>query len=127
MLKIGTRLRELRLEKGYSQEYLAHELKMTQGNYCKLESDHHFPSTETIEKLASLYTITSQELITDNKQSHRKTNHDIPMQYTVNGIVIAQHPQKLIDNLLSAQEKIIALQARQIELLETKLRDLGGF
>jgi len=125
MLKIGNRLRELRLEKGYSQEYLAHELNMTQGNYCKLESDHHFPSTEAVEKLASLYSLTPQELIIDNVQAHSSTNHDTT--HSANGFVQAQHPQKLVDNLLSAQEKIIALQAKQIELLETKLRDLGSY
>ena len=37
MLKIGKRLRELRMEKGYSQEYLAHEINMTQGNYSSLK------------------------------------------------------------------------------------------
>lgn len=63
MLKIGKKLRELRNEKGYSQDSLAHELNIGQSYYSKIESDHQSPSPEIIEKLAAFYDIAPQELI----------------------------------------------------------------
>lgn len=120
MLKIGTQLRALRLQRGFCQEYLAHELNMTQGNYCKLESDHHFPSAAALEKLISVYGIPAQELISESK----KQIQDSDPEHSVKTVIVSQDAQKLVDELLTAKEKIIDLQAKHIELLETKLRNL---
>lgn len=121
MLKLGKRLRELRIEKGFSQEYLAHELKMSQGNYCKLETDNHFPTAPILEKLASLYEVTPQELLTAEGQQNQY-NHESP--HAINAYLVWQGPQKLVEDLITSKEKIIALQAKQIELLEGQLQDL---
>ncbi|MBY0435880.1 MAG: helix-turn-helix transcriptional regulator [Cyclobacteriaceae bacterium] len=123
MLKLGKKLKEMRLEKNYSQEYLAHELGMTQGNYCKLESDHHFPSAETLEKLASLYDTTPHDLMSGEGQQQIQYNHESP--HAVNAYMVWQEPQKLVEELLASKEKIITLQAKQIELLESQLKQKG--
>ena len=119
MLKLGKKLRELRIEKGYSQEYLAHELNMTQGNYCKLESDGHFPSANALEKLAEIYETTPQDLLMSSDSGQQIQYNQIKdSPHTVNAYMVWQDPQKLVEELLSSKEKIIALQAKQIEILE---------
>ncbi|MCC6835563.1 MAG: helix-turn-helix transcriptional regulator [Cytophagales bacterium] len=123
MLKIGKKLRQLRAEKGYSQEYLAHELNMTQGNYCKLESDSHFPSSETLEKIAALYNTTPQELLASDGQTQVQYNNNYDSSQSVNAFFVWQDPQKLVEDLIASKEKIIALQARQIEILESRLKN----
>jgi transcriptional regulator with XRE-family HTH domain len=112
------------MEKGYSQEYLAQKLDMSQSNYCKLESNHHFPSQDTIEKIAMLYQITPQELIAGegNTQIQYNQNHD--QSHTVNAFLVMQDPQKLAEDLLASKDKIISLQARQIELLESQMQHM---
>ena len=96
---------------------------MSQGNYCKLESDNHFPSPEALDKLAHLYETTPQEIIlgAENGQQIQYNNvKDSP--HTVNAYMVWQDPRKLVDDLLTSKEKIIALQAKQIEMLDDKLR-----
>lgn len=61
-MNLGTKLKALRQGKSYSQEYVAHILRMSQANYCKLEQDHHQPSKEVVEKVAALYLTSIQEL-----------------------------------------------------------------
>ncbi len=123
MLKLGKRLKDLLVANNYSQEYVAHELSMSQGNYCKLESDSHFPSAETLEKIASLYQTTPHELLASEGQTQIQYNHESP--HAINAFMVWQDPQKLLDELLLSKEKIIALQSKQIEHLEARLKDLG--
>lgn len=97
---------------------------MTQGNYCKLESDHHFPSVESLEKIASLYNVSPKELVAGEGLVQHDTNHENTP--AINVSALSQDPKKLVDDLLAAKEKIIALQAKHIELLETKLQNLDS-
>ncbi len=124
MLKIGKRLKELRIERNFSQEHIARELNMTQGNYCKLETDNHFPSAEALEKLASLYETTPQELLASDGQTQIQYNHNHESSQAINAFMVWQDPQKLVEDLLASKEKIIVLQAKQIEMLEGKMKDL---
>jgi transcriptional regulator with XRE-family HTH domain len=121
MVKIGKKLKELRDAKGYSQDNLAHELNIGQSYYSKMESDHQSPSPEIIEKLAAFYEITPQELIATDGSAQIQYNHESP--HAVNAFMVWQDPQKLVEDLLASKEKIIALQAKQIELLEGQLRE----
>ncbi len=43
MIKIGTKLRQLRDKHGYGQEEVAQKLGISHGNYSKLESDKYGP------------------------------------------------------------------------------------
>jgi transcriptional regulator with XRE-family HTH domain len=121
VIKLGKRLRDLRTSKNYSQEYVAHQIDMAQGNYCKLERDKHFPSDETLEKIAALYETTSQELLAAGGQAQIQYNHESP--HVINGNTVSHDPLKLLEELLASKDKLIALQARQIELLEEKVKD----
>ena len=112
------------MQKGYSQEYLAHELQMTQGNYCKLESDYHFPPVHALEKLATLYELSPEELVSSEGQTQIQYNNNHDSSSSVNSFMVWQDSQKLVEDLLAAKEQIIQLQARQIEILESRLR--GG-
>ncbi len=120
MLKIGKKLRELRNEKGYSQDSLAHELNIGQSYYSKMECDIQSPSPEIIEKIAAFYGISPQELIASDGSTQVQYNHESP--HAVNAYMVWQDPQKLVEELLASKEKIIALQAKQIELLENQLQ-----
>jgi transcriptional regulator with XRE-family HTH domain len=113
MFKIGSKLRKLRNKNGYSQEYIAHELNMTQGNYCKLEADKFFPSVETVERICKLYSLEQAELLSISGQ-HDDRDHS------------SNSPDRhmLVEELISSKDKIIDLQAKQIALLEQRIREL---
>lgn len=49
---LGVRVKELRKERGWSQEDLADRAGMSQSHVCRLETGQHVPEHKTIEKLA---------------------------------------------------------------------------
>ena len=55
----------------------------------------------------------------EDGQTQIQYNHESP--HAVNAYMVWQDPQKLVEDLLASKEKIIALQAKQIELLESQL------
>ena len=60
---LGKRIKELRKQKGYTQDYLAEKLKIEPRQLSKLETGKHHPSFETIIALLETFDITFEELI----------------------------------------------------------------
>ena len=60
---LGKRIKELRKQKGYTQDYLAEKLKIEPRQLSKLETRKHYPSFETIIALLETFDITFEELI----------------------------------------------------------------
>lgn len=60
---LGKRIKELRKQKGYTQDYLAEKLKIEPRQLSKLETGKHYPSFETIIALLETFDITFEELI----------------------------------------------------------------
>jgi transcriptional regulator with XRE-family HTH domain len=56
-MQLGTRIRQLREVKGFSQQVVADYLGMAQSNYHMIESDKTQPKLDILEKLASFYKI----------------------------------------------------------------------
>lgn len=51
-VRIGNRLKELRINKGYKQEYLAEILAVSQKTYSNMENDKSTISIDTLKKIA---------------------------------------------------------------------------
>lgn len=66
MQMLSEKLRRLRQLFGYSQEYIAFTIGMTQPAYCKWESGQTQPSLTKLQDLASLYQLTIGELLNEN-------------------------------------------------------------
>lgn len=60
---LGKRIKELRKQRGFTQEYLAEKLKIEPRQLSKLETGKHYPSFETIIGLLETFNITFEELI----------------------------------------------------------------
>ncbi|GAB3951028.1 hypothetical protein GCM10028805_30310 [Spirosoma harenae] len=63
---LSEKLRRLRQLFGYSQEYIAFNIGMTQPAYCKWESGQTQPSINKLEELANLYQLSLGDLINDS-------------------------------------------------------------
>lgn len=64
-MKIGSRLKEIRKEKGYTQERLAEELGISRQAVAKWEADTSYPSTENLMLLASILDVDLSELVAE--------------------------------------------------------------
>lgn len=65
MPMLSEKLRRLRQFFGYSQEYIAFTIGMTQPAYCKWESGQTQPSLTKLEELANLYQLSIGDLLTE--------------------------------------------------------------
>lgn len=70
---LGKRIKELRRQKDYTQDYLAEKLKIEPRQLSKLETGKHYPSFETIISLLETFDITFEEL-TSFKHLETKEN-----------------------------------------------------
>lgn len=59
----ATRLRELRLQEGYTQTQIAEMLNIRQQSYIRYEYGTGEPSLETLAKIATIFGVTSDYLL----------------------------------------------------------------
>lgn len=60
---LGKRIKELRKQRGYTQDYLAEKLKIEPRQLSKLETGKHYPSFETVVALLDTFGITFEEFV----------------------------------------------------------------
>ena len=112
-MKLGNPLKELRNGCGFSQDYLASLLNMSQSNYCRIEKNELSISNNKLEIVAVIYGFSLANLLNDTL----KINH--PEMITPK-----ENVQMNIEDLLKLKEQIIIIQNRHIELLEEKVKSL---
>ncbi len=123
-IKIGDKLRKLRMEKGYKQEYLAEVLEISQKTYSNMENDKSSISIDTLKKIAEEYKIDLIELLSDDKVVVQHNNsHDTS---TFNGIFINHLSEELLNQMKERIEdlkKMIDEKDKRIEILENRLNN----
>lgn len=60
---LGLRIKELRKERGFTQDYLAEKLNIEPRQLSKLETGKHYPSFETIIGILKTFDLTFEELM----------------------------------------------------------------
>ncbi|MBQ3311991.1 helix-turn-helix transcriptional regulator [bacterium] len=59
---LGKRIKELRVQRGYTQEYLSEKIGIGQRNLSKIECGNNFVTAETLSKLLKVLNIEAKEL-----------------------------------------------------------------
>ena len=83
----GEKLREIRCEKGYTQQAIASILKVSKMTISAWESNKQEPDIENIQRLCFLFKISADYLLGLEDESGRKTyniNNDIHHNRVVN-------------------------------------------
>lgn len=68
-MDVSDKIRRLRNEKGYSQQYLALKLGISQNAYHKLEKGETKLSFERLQQLATVLEVSIEELTEQSKES----------------------------------------------------------
>ena len=63
---LGEKIRQLRKQKGYSQEQLARKLSITQGAVSQWEKNITTPAADQLKSLAEIFEITVDNLLSDD-------------------------------------------------------------
>jgi transcriptional regulator with XRE-family HTH domain len=68
-MTIGEKIRKLRKEKGWSQNQLAQKIDINTRNISLYESGKATPSSETVQKLANLFNVSTDYLFNDEPEN----------------------------------------------------------
>lgn len=111
-------IKEIRKKKGYSHEYMAHMLDLSQVAYTKLESNQTKLTVERLYKIAEILEVEIGELL-DIQPSNQfnQTNKDSSTGYL-------QQIENFHQENKEQNEKIIALYEQRIEDKETVITEL---
>lgn len=92
-VKIMNRLKEIREDKDYTQEYISKYLNMSQTGYSKYECGERDIPTEVLKKLAKLYNTSIDYLLymTDERLPYKKS---IMLEEMLEKIVVSGHNYK---------------------------------
>jgi transcriptional regulator with XRE-family HTH domain len=122
---IGNKLRILRMGKGYSQEYLAEVLEVSQKTYSNMENNKSSISIKTLKKIAIEYKIDLIELLSDDKVII-KNNSSKEGSTFQGGIIINHMSEELLNQMkerIEELKKIISEKNKHIEFLEKRLNN----
>lgn len=122
---IGNKLRKLRMWKGYSQEYLAEVLEVSQKTYSNMENNKSSISIETLKKIAEEYKIDLIELLSDDRVIVQ--NNSSRESSTFQGGIIINHMSEELFNQMKERieelKETISEKNKHIELLEKRLNN----
>ena len=115
MMKVGSRIKGLRIEKGFSTDLMAEKLGLSEQTYRKYESDKNSPDLNTLEMIASILGKNFIDLLPDGilfTNNDQKGGIALAYQSTIN-----QQSEKLIEQYelrIKDKETIIS---NQIEMI----------
>ncbi|MDR3026634.1 helix-turn-helix domain-containing protein [Chryseobacterium sp.] len=122
-MSLGTKLKQLRQDKNWSQADAAYRLDISQPAYNKWETDQAKPNIDKLGKIAEVFEIEIQELFNNDatviisNNTFETSNIVYPKDSTIN----MQSPE-LIESILKNQEQISKLIESQNKLIESLLK-----
>ncbi len=95
---IGKKIRQIRKEKGFSQEELSEKIDISPRHMCTIENGNSFPSIETFIKIAEILDININDFFNLNLESSDNLRAEIYNLIQTSTV----HELKLIQNIITA-------------------------
>lgn len=112
-MALGEKLKQARLKKNFSQDYMAEMLDVSQKTYSNFENDKTTPSFSQIEAISNILETSILDFLSSEKISFNQTNS----HGQNNGLVI----NNLSDKLIEQYELRIKKQDEEILYLKSLL------
>ena len=109
---IGIKIRQLRELRGFSQEYMANQLSLSQRQYSKIERNEAKIDWDKIVEISDILEITAFNLVTFD-DSLIFNNNSTPKKFN-------NYPEKLVEQY----ERIIEQYEKRIEQYERRIKQL---
>lgn len=122
-MSLGTKLKQLRQNKNWSQADAAYRLDISQPAYNKWETDQAKPNIDKLGKIAEVFEIEIQDLFNNDStviisnNTFETSNIVYPKDSTIN----MQSPE-IIESILKNQEQMSKLIETQNKLIENLLK-----
>ncbi|MCA0428126.1 MAG: helix-turn-helix transcriptional regulator [Bacteroidetes bacterium] len=124
---IGQRIREIRLSRNYSQQYLAQKIGVTQKAYSKIESEETKLGVDTLKKIASILDVPIESFFDSknkpviNDFSSRAGGDNVLYKTTLDKSL-----EKMIFELIKSKDQIILSKDEMIEKLKKDIVELNS-
>lgn len=99
MMNYGERLRQLRLEKGLSQQELANRLKINRSTYARYELGKTQPDFETVSRIADFFAVSTDYILGRSAKKENDWDSKLPELTEKDERDIAKDLEKMISNL----------------------------
>lgn len=120
-MSLGTRVRQYREAKSWSQDDLAFRLDVTQSTISNIESDKSVPNSLLLSRIAKELGIDMNQLFEEKFTNYNQIEKIEGGINLVNGTVNMQSPE-LTESILRNQEQIAKLIEAQSKLIEALLK-----
>lgn len=124
-MSIGTRVKQYREARNWSQEDLAVRLDTTQTTISNIESDKNIPNSLLLNKIAKELEVDINDLLNDNANNIMTNNefsdHAVAAVNQYNPVFNMQSPE-LLESILKNQEQLARLMEIQSKLIENLLK-----
>lgn len=124
-MSIGTRVKQYREAKNWSQEDLAMRLDTTQTTISNIESDKNIPNSLLLKKIAKELEVDINDLFNDSANNVMTNNefsdHAVAAINQYNPVFNMQSPE-LLESILKNQEQLTKLMEIQSKLIENLLK-----
>ena len=122
-MSIGTKVRQYREAKNWSQEDLAMRLDTTQTTISNIESDKNIPNSLLLNKIAQELEVNINDLLNDTSTIITDNElHDQSAINQYNPVFNIQSPE-ILEAILKNQEQIAKLIDSQNKLIEKLLKE----
>jgi transcriptional regulator with XRE-family HTH domain len=116
-------MRILRESKGYSQQYVGSVLGIEQNTYSKLESGQIRLTLDRVAKLAKLYEVSTDLLVSSELPIVNYNNGKFSKGIVNTENYILHDPKELYEIMLSLKDQLIEEKEKQILILKEKLSE----
>ena len=120
-MNLGTKIRNERGEKGFSQEFLAEKLNISQGTLSNIESNKSKPDIDLLRRISKILEIDVYDLIEENKL--KQINKDSAVGYMAENQKI-ELSEKLIEQYefrLKEKDEMISILQEQSKHLNEEI------
>lgn len=120
MNNIGFNIRKQREKKGFSQEYMANSLEISQASYARLENEDTKITIDRLYRIAEVLNVNITDFLEIDKISIQTQNNNDGSY--ANGYVQNLHVdnKEIYDKLIKSKDEQIALLQKTIEILMKK-------
>ncbi|MET3535689.1 helix-turn-helix domain-containing protein [Chryseobacterium limigenitum] len=120
-MSLGTKVRQYREAKNWSQDDLAFKLDVTQSTISNIESDKSIPNSMLLSRIAKEFEIDMNQLFEDKITNINQIEKIEGAVNLGNGTINMQSPE-LIESILKNQDQITRLIESQNKLIESLLK-----
>ena len=122
MVTYGSKIRKFRTEKGYTQEFMANQLGISQNAYHKIESGQTQVKAQTLEQIADVLEVDRTKLLNGEggKYKVRQSNHDQATGINIHEQESFEEERKVWQALEKSLRETIESQKQLIEMLQKR-------